>query len=828
MDEFVEFLANLRKEKGLTVLQIAKASGLSHAIVTKYLTGERLVPEKRKDRFRDAICQTAGEQEKFDERWARSASERKGGPAVVLVDAGLSALRVSSLDFWPVAGPMDTSSSPEKEGFTDAFMRSVLTSARITMKKYNGPHDESNRPRKFDMAERLQWIETGKTQALFNLITPYRMKGLSSIPLPIRLTINGLIWANSEPELHRVRDLLVDGAVDSTSNKFQVIAVRHEVAQVHLETKGVRLGDMILLDTLDPGALAGEMKKREGQTVILAVDELTAMKVMRILNTAKKEDGSKEGGLKGAGEMEVLLVLPPNTEESVLFSKERRATPAYFFGVGFKRDNGQLITFVQSVVRSQLGQELENLAASIENLYRDLTAEIRRCLEHTVIYVGGLRRTKKGLSDPPPEGVSAEELERHRSVFVEWNARAVARRSLCLSRRSLANLPRELDSWSGILTRAAQRIDMRECIDRDWVRSMILSCAAMALGRDPLEIPADPIGLLRDLEPFSQADADRLEGITPRSVEKKKDDEQSVHHWDDFVLLLGRSLDMDLSGVLNKKGDEWEGRHFEVSSRLGQLISLIQDRLEATGDAQIVPTIRDFNEENDGEALEHLLGHYAHERSGTERGSKAVGAWRHAKEKGALAERQPRAEEEWRPMVAYNLGQLVGMIEGELTPLEKTPKDIRNAVALTLARIKTESTQNAYSKKAAGSKMLKVKFMFVTRRRADVSRKLVKRMIEAANSRDKIRGVWLERKDWDEEDQRKFKQFGFSPLGDDCLWFELKRGFPEERVPDDALEKKKINGADASDLGPDGEVAERPIGRSVAEEIGEDANKGEV
>jgi hypothetical protein len=480
------------------------------------------------------------------------------------------------------------------------------------------------------------------------------------------------------------------------------------------------------------------MRTLRSGPVMLVCDEHTALGVMR--------------ELEGSG----LLVLSPNSDQAVIHSADRRITPAHYYGFGLRRHNNwPLISYLTEAMSAYLALETESIAVWYGDLYNRLVKYVNECLIETGIYIGGLRRTSHRVSDPAPPDVDPREWERERRTLVEQHARVVARRTLSLSRRTLSNLPREMESWRPILTRARERIQVADGGDRGRLRNIVIYCAKMALGRDPFKVESDPIGLLRKLVPVTveelREDMIRLglpaDGPAPSVAESapsnsatredqtsSEEDESSDNHWVDFLYLMERELDVDLLMTLK----DWPQNKFHESRDLGNLISVIQKLLEASGDSQIVLTIREY-QKADKDAFGRLWNDYAAHQENEALKKQLV--------EHELPQQPPLAT--WKRFIAYNLGEAVGFIEGVIVATHPLPV-LNNTI--------------------------QIKHLYVARHmhHAGVSRRLIRTMVEEGNNTAK-NGVWLERwKEWPTDDREMFTGSGFVPLGEDRLWYELK------------------------------------------------------
>jgi hypothetical protein len=740
METLAEFLKVRRKALDLTVAELANLVNLSPAILHKYLSGARALRADRALRLRDELCDSLELKDRFDALYKRSRPSEIRSPLELSIDSTNAKLRVASLDFLPFAG--------SKNAFMEKFVGKCLNLAVIQLEILEKERKLPGNWMPFDMTERVEDIETRKVDLLFNLISLQRMKKLSFIPTPIRISVNGVMFQReaivvgeqNRSRLQLARGLLVHGK-QPKSDPFCVVTIRHEVGHVFLEQthnlketknpdrkEGLGLSCLDPQPTLDAAFLAERMRKlSEVVPVMLVSDEHTALGVVRALG--------------GDG----VLVLSPNCDQAVIHSVERRIPPAYYFGLGMRRVNNlPLIEYLQQTFSTYLSVEGESIATWIEDLYYDLVEFVKSCLAKTGIYVGGIRRTNRRVDDPAPSGVDASAWESGRRTLVEQNARAVARKSLTLSRRSLENLPLEMRAWHPILTRARERIQVADGGDRGRIRNIIIYCAKLTLGRDPFAYEPDPIELLRQLVPsFEPRPAgDQIPLGRPNGVHAIS----PVNCWNDFLYLLELELDMDLSS-LRKCRERW----FKESFDLGRLISRIQVLLEASRDSQLVLTIRDYDSHADRDAFIRLRDDYAHIRK--------IPAL-----KDQIKVELPADEFCIKRIVAYNLGDAVGFLDAEILP--ELPSPIPGSdQAPSVLPSQIDEMRNT----------ILVKRLHVVRHmhHAGVSRRLIRRIVEEGNETFR-RAVWLERWLWEPVDLEKFRRAGFIPFHGDRLWYEFK------------------------------------------------------
>ena len=733
--------------KGLTAEGLAQRIGISKGTLYKNLSGERPMTENRVSALRRVLCDTPEEIARFDSKYQasglpRSASDSNSAAgAIDEVDGRFNMFRVASLDYWPFAGKFDG-----KLGFMEKFLGRCMKLAVIPIEEKTLGRDPGTETVRFDMKARIEAVEKWQVDILYNLISLQRMKSLHFIPTPIRVAINGVILKsqaealgpNDEPRIRAARKLLVSG-LQPAQDPFVVVTVREEVGHVFVEQshqlteirgeirkEALGLACLKPQETLNPSALATTLTDLNlVNPTMLVCDEHTALGVVRALG--------------GSG----VLLLPPNSDQAVIHSYRRRSTPAYYWGMGMRRlNNWPLVDYLSQTLATFLSLEAENIAELYERLYYDLVEYVTECLTQTGIYIGGMRRTNERVNDlAPVDPTEATMYTSERLTLVEQNARALARRSLSLSRRSIENLPPELSSWKHILKRARERIQIAHGVNRGSIRNVILICAKLALGKDPLKVDTRPIALLRQLSPPKasttatgrQASQDtstvRLGHSTDEGVNKPPQD-----HWRDFLYLMEQELDMDLHTL-----NEWAGKDFGGSYQLGRFISEIQGLLEASPDSQVVIAIRNYDS-SEAKHFQDLCVDYATRKKVPEMAGKIL-----ADLSGANA------------YLAFNLGEPVGFIVGK-------------AIQCDLLSIpQWPSTPET------GDEVIQVQHLHVAERmqKADVSRRLVRRVVEEGNDTRK-RGVVLRKEDW-RQGLESFLECGFAELsGTGYLGYELK------------------------------------------------------
>ncbi len=504
LPSFRSFLHDRQRVLGLTVAQLSTETRIRTAILHKYLSGARRIPQERAEQLRATLCPTPVLQRQFDEYYAQSQpTDKARSPLELTIDSPNARLRLVSLNYGPFSGEKTPLS--EQPPFMEQLIEKCLHLAVIQLET-SYPEKRATGEPIFDINGRIEAVERRRADLLLNLMSLQRMKKLHFIPTPIRIALNGVMFQRQALQpgddrltrLNEARALLVSG-VQSKTNPFCVITIRNEVGHVFLEQshrlkeerdeeRTDRLSDFCLYpqETLDSAYLARKMETLADKVpVMLVSDEHSALAVLR--------------ELKGNG----ILVLSPSSDQAVIHSVERRIPPAYYYAIGMRRaNNGPLIEYLEQIFSAFLAVEGEGIAESLAATYQQLVDYVKECLGKTGIYIGGIRRTTERADRPAPAGVlDPAGWEKIRSTLVEQNARAVARRCLSLSRRSVETLPPELRQWEPILRRARERIQVSDGGDRARIRNIIIFCARMALGRDPFSSTPETIPLLRELVP---------------------------------------------------------------------------------------------------------------------------------------------------------------------------------------------------------------------------------------------------------------------------------------------------------------------------------------
>jgi len=748
MSPFVQFLNQQLQRRGWKSAKLAREAKLDPSLVSKGLRDLRPFTAEAVLRLRALLCETDTERAEFDRLYKAAPKRRKHSLYRDLtMDSAVSEIRVASLPFFPFSG---------EKGFLDKCVTKMmeLSFIRIEWENLADPLADDPVFERFSMKERIDWVESGKVDLLFNLVSLQRMKKLEFLVSPIRIGINGVMLLDQMSRIDEASKLLTSG-VQAKSNPFRVLVCRHEVGAVYMESSNrlreldsaspdLQQACLDMVESINPVYLANRMRDTGGEPVLLVCDEHTALNVVR--------------ELKGLG----LLVLSPNSDQAVIRDQDRRALPAYYFGLGIRRHfNNPLIEFLRQNMRAFLSAEPENIAFWMEDAYLSLVRHLTACLSKTNIFIGGLLRTDRRFDDSPPPEAHAGTWRGVHQTMVQQNARAVALRCFNLSRRLLETLPDELEPWRPILERTRERLQITESGDRGRLRYIILYCAKMALCEDPLSPIPDPIELLRRLVPSYEKDA----GDSPKDltagfvVSEAEAPETPVDSWPSFLRLMERELDADLSSLL-----DCPEREFFESSDLGRLITRIQKLSESSRDTEALVLVRRYSDV-DREQFLQLRREYELER-GRKLGELELVA--------DLASDLSSGERgrTWR-FIAYSLGCPVGFIEGILGEVSLYPG---------IPSAKTE--------------MLQIKHLHVATHvhNAGVSRRLIRKMIEKANE-EKLAGLWIyiwdleNKKGQEERDREKFERAGFVRFREDRLWYELlqesgaKRLYPARLKP---------------------------------------------
>jgi hypothetical protein len=751
MANLPEFMNLRRKALKLTVGKLAVQLNLNPATVHKYLSGVRPLPETRVALFRDTLCPSEELKDEFNSLYEKFQVGRTRSPLELAIDSPEATLRMATLNFWPFAGEkLSSEEDPDNEfneevsskAFMEKFVEKCLSLAVVHLETVDVGRRLPKGQIPFDMNQRIDAVERRKVDFIFNLMSLQRLKRLTFIPVPIRIAVNALVFQTPSADgqeqdfarLSAAKRLLVYGE-QPASEPFLVITIANEIGHVFMEqAHGLKeIGKTFRADelhthcldpqpTLDAAFLEETMRTRSKHApVMLVADEHTILSVLGLLKN------------------EAALVLPPNSDQAVIHSVERRIPPAFYFGIGMRRtNNSALIDYLQQTFTACLSVESESIAEWYRDLYYQLVRFVRKRLATTGIYTGGILRTTQRVGDPPPQGADSAEWGRRLATLAEQNARAVARRTLTLSRRSLENLPPEMAPWRPILSRARELIEVKDGGDRGRIREIIFHCARMALGRDPYSHESGSIQLLHELTPQS--------GPTP--ADERALDNASVNcpegQWPDFLYLMELELDMDLSD-LRKCNERW----FRHSWDLGRLISRIQLLLEASRDSRLVLTIRDFNAKYDLETYVRMRALDAQIDLLT----------MNSEIKKELVSPNPFVKR----ILAFRLGETAGFLDAEFLPPANILPNVGNETPYDVG---TEIQPH-------GTILIRRLYVADHLHGGGISRRLIRRIVEEGN--DSLqKGIWLGGNSWTAHDRRKFRRAGFFPIDNNRLLYEFK------------------------------------------------------
>ncbi len=607
MSRFSDFLKARRTRLSFSVTHLAEATGLTEDALYSYESGKRVVPRGSKSaRLRQALCTDEDSKHQFDELLDEAMSDRPHSPLTLDIGSTSSAgWKIAPLVFEPFSGRGDR--------FADIFLRTMLEHAviKFDIPVFAVPQTATQR---FDMRERVRWVEEGRIDILVNLISLQRLRRLKYLSSPIRVSLNAVILQPDEENVdsceNRVRaaeKLLIQGE-RTPGCDYKVLAVEYEVGHVYVEQTRRMGRDRILLeDTLDARVLADRLLKLSPGLVMLVTDEITALSVVRAL------------GGKGT------LVLPPSTDQSVTHVVARRIPPVHYLGFGLRRrNNDPLVEYLTEALATYVSTELEPVAAMMETLYVDLVKHVTECLQFTTAYRGGVRRIP---TSPGPDTAAMKRHEEDRKRVTnslrEQNARAYARRCLNLSRRALGDLPPELEPWGPVLRRTRERAQFRDARNRVQVRDVIVSSMKSVLGIDPLG---------------------NFEGIYKKYFDRATDPE----HRGDFKYILERELDVSLPQIP-------ESAMESASKGLELFVSAVQRAMEDTVDMTNVVSVKLVSDEDGlSQTFEELWGRYARVIHPKEMPPE----WEFKAHVAAVGRGAVR-------FVAFNLGEPVGLIESK-------------------------------------------------------------------------------------------------------------------------------------------------------------------
>ncbi len=254
--------------------------------------------------------------------------------------------------------------------------------------------------------------------------------------------------------------------------------------------------------------------------------------------------------------------------------------PAHYLGIGLRRDNNdRLIGYLTEALSMFLASETEMISALYEQQYLAVVKYVRSCLNmEDNVYLSGLRQVSKTeiLSQVDP----VSKLIRQRAIghLVGQQARSSARRYLHLTRKSLQNLPSELQPWVRVLVRARERILIADARDRSRIKFVIVTALKRVLGIDPIE-NFDPL----THDQFLQA--------------------VGTGHWQELKYALEQELDLDFP-------DQRSSQEGQADLSLENFVSLTQQLLDSSAQSAGMLVINPVDDKNRS-AYEKLLQEYA-------------------------------------------------------------------------------------------------------------------------------------------------------------------------------------------------------------------------
>jgi hypothetical protein len=349
MANLPEFMNLRRKALKLTVGKLAVQLNLNPATVHKYLSGVRPLPETRVALFRDTLCPSEELKDEFNSLYEKFQVGRTRSPLELAIDSPEATLRMATLNFWPFAGEkLSSEEDPDNEfneevsskAFMEKFVEKCLSLAVVHLETVDVGRRLPKGQIPFDMNQRIDAVERRKVDFIFNLMSLQRLKRLTFIPVPIRIAVNALVFQTPSADgqeqdfarLSAAKRLLVYGE-QPASEPFLVITIANEIGHVFMEqAHGLKeIGKTFRADelhthcldpqpTLDAAFLEETMRTRSKHApVMLVADEHTILSVLGLLKN------------------EAALVLPPNSDQAVIHSVERRIPPAFYFGIGMRR-----------------------------------------------------------------------------------------------------------------------------------------------------------------------------------------------------------------------------------------------------------------------------------------------------------------------------------------------------------------------------------------------------------------------------------------------------------------------------------------------------------
>lgn len=525
MESFGEFLRAQRDRIQSRTETVEQEAHIGKGSLYQYEQGRRLPNAQVASRLKEWLCKTEELKAEFDQLFARAQQAwARESPLALPIGSRDATLRVIPVPYPPFSGREDC--------FVDWLMKRMLELAGFRYEIAESFRDKIDRGI-FDLKRRIDAVTSEEADVLINLASLERARALTFLLTPIRVSVNGLMLRKNSNLVQEARSLLAYGPLQ-THVSFKILAIPNEVGWVHAtRTLRVAANDIKSLGSLNTDELANALRRFALSTEphILVCDELTAIGVLQKLN----QDG--------------LLVFQPSTDESVTLSGKRRALPAHPLGIGVRRDNHQLDSYLKEAMRIFLSFENETVAASYEELYWKLVAHIKACLAcDESVYFGGVRRLPvKDLSDE------------FRETLLDQSARSYARRCLQLSRKALEAVPKEMEPWKPVLRRARERIRAGEARNRRRVKAVLVSALQTVVGLDPVDDRRD-----LDLVHFAEAVGDR---------------------WSKLRCILERDLDIQIRPELRQEILE---NSLEVFvSRIQRLLDGSTDRASVTAVARI-------------------------------------------------------------------------------------------------------------------------------------------------------------------------------------------------------------------------------------------------
>jgi hypothetical protein len=450
---FGQTLKRLRKRMGIKVEVLAPRVGIAAGTLHKYEEG-RPVPPSAVTKLRKELCTSSDDEKNFDAALLRDSGTVRS-PLTLPLDSDKARLRILPVSYPPFSG--------DEHRFLDSFVKKMLELAVIRYEVADVVRAQS-KPEIFDMNQRIEWLSQDDADVLFNLASLQRLKKIRFLLTPIRVSLNAVMLRSymepgeSERMLSRAKTLLA-GVSQEHGHEFRLLAIKNEVGWVHLiQQLKVPAREIVTLSTLSAFDLADSLRKcGKDRLPVLVCDEITAMAVLKNLDN------------------EGMLVFQPSSDEAVISSLRRRSLPAHPLGMGFRRDDRELYSYISEALRLFLAYETETIAVMYEELYRELVKHVQDCLRHdNGLYLGGARRISMDSLDPVD-----------RDNLLHQNARAYARRCLQIGRRSIPSSPVYSHGWIRVLRRARERVQTFDAKDRKAIKSSVIFSFKAVMGLDP-------------------------------------------------------------------------------------------------------------------------------------------------------------------------------------------------------------------------------------------------------------------------------------------------------------------------------------------------------